>query len=126
VQFEPIEPPNRGLSPLYHPLEHFVVVDTAVVAGLEVGGIHEVDAPALAKATKFQEQHHRNGYPAFKFYETVVGHQGWETIRQMFLHIMVVVVLEIGEGTKVEQYEYRNYLRVGQRCFTIPLRLSIT
>ena len=44
----------------------------------------------------------------------------------MFLHIMVVVVLEIGEGTKVDQYEYRNYLGVRQGCFAIPLRLAFT
>jgi len=74
-----------------------MVMDTPVVAYMDMCVVDETGARTFAHAVHFQEQHQGDGYLLFKLHKTVVGKQSRETVFVMDAYVLEVEMLEIGE-----------------------------
>ena len=103
VQLESEEPSHGTPSTLGKPFKCLMNQDSLVTTYTQGSGVDKTDAGTGSQQDFFDENGQWKQHFLLQFYETVIGHQTWKQMFQMFTHIFLVVMLEAAKTTGVEQ-----------------------
>ena len=120
MQLEAVTPAYCSFPICSHALENLVGISPQVVADGNHCTVHKADAGTSAKSVKFKEKHQLEEYLAFQFHKPVVRYRIGKFTTQVYLDIVKVIMLEVGECPEMEHYQDGHDFTIGKRRFTVP------
>ena len=81
-----------------------------VATDMQGSRVNETDTGTAPRQDSLDENGRRKQYFLLQFYETVIRHQTWKKVSQMFVHMLLVIMLETAETTGMEQDENNHHL----------------
>jgi hypothetical protein len=120
MQFEPVKPPGRAFPPSRTGFEHFVAIDTPVMAYFKGSGVNKTDPGGLPPPEKLGIDEQGDEGAAGQFHEPVITNRSRKIVEQMETNVTLVIPVETAVAAEVEQQDDSHHLTQGQAACRKP------